>query len=260
MWLLWCLALGVPQATSASVHGLPIQRATPVLLADPAETTWSLKLRTGGTSIEGVVGDALGLVQLETERVSVQADLAAAIFLAFFPGDGLTFGITTLDGLLRLPISLELGAFTTTLEWAHLSAHYADGVRYAKLQPQNLDPYSREYLRLLVCWSNERITPYLAFRQLIHTIPEASAPGLQLGMKFHGQGSITWYSALDAKWNADVDWRSALAIQSGLMIRRKQRWFRLGLAGYSGPWAAGKLAQDYDAYLGALMAFDHGKR
>lgn len=260
MSLLPLLCVLAPTATGATLQALPAERLTPLLPADPLETANTLVFRGGAPSIEGEVGDTAGLLRLEAGELAVQLELGAGIFLGFLPGEQLTFGIVTVDGLIRVPISAAWGPWRASLEWAHHSAHYADGVRYDDALPSNTDGYSREWLRMLGSCELPWVQPYLGVRQLVHSIPEAPGLGVQAGLKAHGARDLSWYQALDVTANAEFDWQPRLAYQGGLRLRGPQaQVFRAGLAAYRGPALAGKRAGVMDAYLGAVLAFDwHG--
>jgi len=256
MWLAALLA-GLAGASAATARWLPERRMVPLAPADPYETATALTLRSGDPPLEGVVGDMAGIARLDLGTAALQIDLGGAILLGFLPGDGFTFGVWTLDGLIRLPLSVEVGGFTGTVEWSHVSAHYADGVRYDGARPDNTDGWSREQVRLLAAWRTERVTPYLAVRELLHALPAAPRPGVQVGLRAAGTRSPTWYGAADASWNADTGWSTGLSWQSGLLARAAGgRALRLGLAAHLGPAVAGKRGAERDAWFGGTLAFD----
>lgn len=259
------LALSLACALLTTAHGavvtpLPGQRLTPLLPADPFETANSLVLRTGVPPLEGVVGDTAGLVGLEAGPVELQLELGAAIYLGFLPGDAFTFGIATVDGLIRVPVSMAWGDWRFSLEWAHISAHYADGVRYGEALPDNTDGYSREHLRTLASWELPWVQPYLGVQQLIHSIPKAPGFMVQTGLKAHGQRRLSWYQALDLAWAADTAWLTRASYQGGLLLRREDgQALRGGLIAFRGPALAGKRGGELDTYLGGVLTFDwHG--
>jgi hypothetical protein len=251
------LLAGLAGAAGANARWLPAGRMVPLLPADPRESATTLTLRSGEPPLEGAIGDAAGILRLDFGETALQLDLGAAIFLGFLPGDGFTFGVQTLDGLVRLPISAESGPFTATLEWSHLSAHYADGVRYDDAKPDNTDGWSREQVRLLVAWRTAWVTPYLGLRELVHAIPAAPRPGVQAGLRAAGPAAATWFGALDVSLNADSGWTPGLSWQSGLLARAEGgRALRLGLAAYRGPAVAGKRRGQQDAWIGGAIGFD----
>jgi hypothetical protein len=254
-----CCAL-LPEAAAAEFTALPSQRLTPLLPADPHETANSLRFRGGEPPLEGVVGDTAGLVRIDAGDISLQLELGAAIFLGFLPGESFTFGIATVDGLIRVPVSMAWGGARLALEWAHISAHYADGVRYGEELPDNTGGYSREHLRLLAAWDFPWVQPYLGLRQLIHSIPQAPGFAVQTGIAAHGERKLTWYQALDLAWAADTAWGTRISCEGGLLLRRPEGpAFRGGLIAYRGPAMAGKRSGEQDAYLGGVLAFDwHG--
>lgn len=254
-----CCAL-LPTTVAAELTLLPGERLTPLLPADPLETTNSLSFRSGDPPLEGVVGDTAGLLRVDTGPATLQLELGAAIFLGFLPGESFTFGIATVDGLIRVPVSLSWGDARLALEWGHISAHYADGVRYDDQLPENTRGYSREHLRLLAAWHLPWVQPYLGLRQLIHSIPSAPGFQVQTGLAAHGQRPGTWYQALDLAWSADTSWYTRASYQGGVLLRHPDgQAMRCGLVVYRGPALAGKRMGEHDSYIGGMLAFDwHG--
>jgi len=254
-----CCAL-LTTASGAQLELLPGERLTPLLPADPLETANSLTFRGSEPPLEGVVGDTAGLLRLDAGDVALQLELGAAIFLGFLPGESFTFGIATVDGLIRVPISLAWRDLRASFEWCHISAHYADGVRYDGELPENTEGYSREHLRLLAAWDLPWIQPYLGIRQLVHSIPQAPGFGVQTGFEAHGERSVTWYQAVDLAWAADTAWSTRATYQGGLLLLRPEgRALRVGMVAFRGPALAGKRQGEHDAYLGGVLGFDwHG--
>lgn len=256
--LAWAL-LGT--ASAVEVVPFPAERLVPLLPADPYETGNALLFRSGDPPLEGTVGDTLGLVRFELGALTLQADLGAAIFLGFLPGEAFTFGIATVDGIIRVPITATWKRWQLSLEWAHVSAHYADGVRYGEnLPPKDSDGYSRESLRLVASAALPWVQPYLGVRELVHVIPQAERFGVQAGCKAHGLRKITWYQALDLAWNAEHDWQTRASYQGGVLLRSDgPRALRVGGVAFHGPALAGKRDGETDRYLGAVLGFDwHG--
>ncbi len=250
----------LPAASSAEVEAIPGARLTPLLPADPLETSNALSFRSGEPKLEGVVGDTAGLLRIEAGAVALQLELGAAIFLGFLPGDEFTFGIATVDGLIRVPVSMAWGDARLALEWTHISAHYADGVRYDDQLPENTQGYSREHLRLLAAWDLPWVQPYLCVRQLVHSMPAVPGFGVQTGFEAHGQRRLTWYQALDLAWAADTAWDTRASYQGGMLLQRPEgQALRGGLIAFRGPALAGKRGGEHDAYIGAVLGFDwHG--
>ncbi len=254
------LALALlPQAPAVELEALPGERLTPLAPADPFETANALTFRSGEPPLEGVVGDTAGLVRVDLGEVALQLELGAAIFLGFLPGESFTFGIATVDGLIRVPVSMRWRNLRASLEWAHISAHHADGVRYGEL-PENTEAYSREHLRLLAAWDLPWVQPYLGLRQLIHSIPKEPGFAVQTGLAARGERAVTWYAAADLAWAADTDWVTRASAQAGLLVTRPgAQAFRTGVAAYRGPALAGKRWEEPDAWIGGVLAFDwHG--
>jgi hypothetical protein len=247
-------------ASAAVLTPLPGQRLTPLLPADPLETANGLVFRSGDPPLEGVVGDTAGLLRLSAGPVDLQLELGAAIYLGFLPGDAFTFGVATVDGLIRVPVSMAWHDWRFSFEWAHISAHHADGVRYGEELPDNTEGYSREQLRTLASWELPWVQPYLGVRQLIHSIPKAPGFCVQTGLKAHGPRRISWYQAVDLAWAADTSWLTRASYQGGVLVRHEDgQALRGGLIAFRGPALAGKRAGELDTYIGGVLAFDwHG--
>lgn len=240
----------------AATTWLPGGALTSPQVADTRETWSTVVLRTGNTRLDAAIADRRGLFRLDLPQGTLQLDLAAALYLGFDPGGELTFGITTVDGLVRLPLALRWRELGATLEWAHISAHFADGVR--TLEDPLPDPgvYSREYLRLVAGWEHPLFQPYVGARQLIHVLPDAPAPGVQAGWSAWGPWAVSPYQATDLQWAAEHGWRTAASGHLGLALRG-QEGYRILVAGVGrrGPDDTGKRMGADETYVGLLLGF-----
>lgn len=257
-WLAGFLLLAAPATLHAgSVDWLP---ETPLLtpqVADPRETATAFTLRSGTTRLDGTIADRVCLLHYTTSDLALQVDLGLGLFLGFDPGGSLTFGITTVDGLIRLPVAARWRDLGALVEWAHLSAHYADGVRQSDLRPpEDEGPWSREYVRVAFSWEHATFRPYVGSRALIHTMPEAPILGFQAGWTVLGPWRVAPFHAADLKLDADRGWRPALSGQAGVAFRAGgASALVLAATGHWGPDDTGKLQGEDDPYLGGMIGF-----
>ena len=164
--------------------------------------------------------------------------------------------MTTVDGLLRIPITLAWRDLSSTFEWAHVSAHFADGVRKMDDPPPDPGTWSREYVRWVATWENGWIRPYAGYRHLIHVLPQAPRPGVQVGYSVWGPWRVAPYHALDAQWNADSNWHTTIAAQAGVALGGGSGpRVLLGGVGRRGPDDTGKRTGADERYLGVVLAF-----
>jgi hypothetical protein len=236
---------------------LPETSLLPPAMADNLEPLPSIQVRsTAMPRVEATLGDTFGLYRLETGSLRLQIDLGAGLFLGFFPAGEMSFGLLTVDGLLQLPVTVARGPYRIRLQWSHVSAHYADGLRLTDDHPDAPSAFSRESLRLLGCWTDGRWAPYAAFTSIVHAIPEADRPGFQAGWSFWPKSTVGLYHAFDLKTQADLDWRPSLSAQVGLFLSpSKGHAFRVGLAAYTGPDDTGQFYGQTERYLGAVVGF-----
>jgi len=240
-----------------AVAWLPRGSLAPVLVADPWQVRSDLALRRDFPSIGGQVGDRVAVVRVAWDGGAAEAGFAAGLHLGFVPADGFTFGIATVDGLLEVPATVALGPLVFTVAWTHLSSHFADGVRYLDEPPEERSPHSREAVRAVVAWRGGWWSAYGGAREILHAVPEAPRPGIQAGASVEGPWRAAPFLALDGRWNADTGWYTGASLLAGLRVRGPGgRPLRAGLAAYRGPRVQGMLAEEDDAFVGAIVAFD----
>ena len=215
-----------------------------------------MTLRTGVPTVDTAIADRVGFLRWSHGDWTGQIDLAAGLFLGFDPGGQMTFGMQTVDGLIRLPLSARHGPLSASLEWAHVSAHYADGIRNATDQPlPERATYSREYIRLQTSWEMDWFTPYLACRQLIHSLPEAPGFGVQGGWMIYIPG-VPVYQAVDLKLSADEEWQPGAQAQLGLVLSSESiRTLHVGFIAMTGPDDTGQRSGEDDRFIGVQFGF-----
>jgi len=250
-----------PATRAESTSGwdfMPVENARPALWADGREPMSRVIGRSGDTRIEATLADGVVFTEYTTDAFSLQVGLAAGGFLSFDPSGALTFALMTFDGLVAIPFTLTHGRFAHTLEWAHVSAHYADGIRgvlgYGEI---DTGTYSREYARWITAWESGAWMPYVGGQWLLHRIPEAARPGAQAGLQWVAQDGLPLFLAVDGKLAAEHDWRVRTRGQLGVhFMSRGDRDMQLGLECARGPDEKGKWQGREDVYCGGFLALD----
>lgn len=227
-------------------------------VADTRAPRSSLTVRFVGTAgIDATLALPVQLVELVRGDLRVQLGLSTALFLGFV-GDGpLVFDFETFDGWFALPVDLAVGPWSARLEWAHLSAHYGDGVRDNADRPGNFDPYSREWARL---WCARTIGPvrvYASAWALLHALPATAAPfGVSGGAEVEGPWRLAPYAAVDLRVAQEDAWVPALGGQVGGRLVTGTHRLRLGVSARVGPEDTGKLRPGDEAWAGVTLSYD----
>lgn len=250
---------GCPEADSRGLRASPLPSAP--IWADPVADSRAPRSNVTahlgeGAGIDATLGLPVSLVELALGETRLHVGLAAAIFVGFV-GDGvLIFDFETFDGWFALPIDLAVGPWSARLEWAHLSAHYGDGVRDNAVLPSNFEAYSREWARL---WGARTLGParvYASVWALVHTLPEADPFGVSGGVEVEGPWRFAPYAAVDVRSAQEDGWTPAWGGQLGGRMVSGTHRLRLGLAGRYGPEDTGKLRPASEAWLGITLAYD----
>jgi len=247
----------MPAPLGADWDLLPATSAWAVPVADTRSplTTVSL-LADDGLAIDVGLAADFPLVRWSPGETELTLGLAAGTWMRFGAGGELTFDLLTFDGLFALPLDLRSGRWAGRLQWAHVSAHWGDGVRKADEKPTNLDPWSREYLQVQ---GGPRLGPvrlYAGARALVHSLPGAPPLAFQAGGEVWGRWTTAPYLAADVQFAQEFGWAPALAGQLGVSWARGPSRLRVALAGRVGPEDTGKLAGAREATLGLLVGFD----
>jgi len=226
-------------------------------IADSRAPRSSLTVRTGERpTIDATLGLPLPLVEFAWNDTRVQIGLATAIFLGFVNDGPLIFDFETFDGWFALPVDVSAGPWSARLEWAHLSAHYGDGIRDNSARPGNIDPFSREWVRL---WGARTLGParvYGSAWALLHTLPEAPPFGFSAGAEVEGPWRVAPYAAVDLRLAQEDAWAPAIGGQAGARLRSGTHRLRLGVAARSGPEDTGKLRPGTEAWVGGILTYD----
>lgn len=244
------------------VHALPSRPLWEDAVADSRAPRSALTARLVGTpGVDATLALPVPLVAFDPADPDgggwrVQVGLATALFLGF-AGDGpLVFDFETFDGWFALPVDVAVGPWSARLEWAHLSAHYGDGVRDNGFRPGNFDPYSREWVRL---WGARTVGParvYASAWALIHALPVAAPFGVSGGAEVEGPWPLAPYAAVDLRVAQEDAWEPALGGQLGGRLVSGANRLRLGVAARVGREDTGKLRPGGEAWLGVTLSYD----
>lgn len=210
-----------------------------------------------GLGIDATLGATFPVVEVRDDQRALQLGVEAAGFMGFDPGDGLTFELETFDGTFSFPLSGRWGRWSARLEWAHTSAHYADGVRNDGEAPYRAeDSYSREWIRLLGGGTFGPARVYLGARVVTHDVREDKPLAVQVGGEAFAPWKISPYAAFDLQFSEDSQFAPAIGAQAGVAYRVDGRRFRLGAIARYGPEDTGKRAGLDEAYAGVTFGFD----
>lgn len=210
-----------------------------------------------GQRVDAALGADFPLVQLHFDEVELGFGISAATWLGFTSDGELTFGLRTFDGLFAFPIDAEWRQWTGRFQWAHVSAHYGDGIRKEPRDQLNPDPFSREYVQLQggrELWGHGRI--YAGTRAVIHGTPTVPPLGFQVGAEGWGPWRVAPYVAVDLKINAEDAWSPAVCGQLGARVRSGRYRFRTALVLYDGPDDTGKWHALEERWIGLQFGFD----
>jgi hypothetical protein len=87
-------------------------------------------------------------------------------------------------------------------------------------------------------------------------------PGrVQTGLEYEGPrtmlgGSSAWYAAVDAASWQERDWRVDVTVQSGIVVHRRSRTWRIGVEYHNGRPTLGEFFRDSEEYISAGLWID----
>lgn len=211
-----------------------------------------------GFGIDATLGASFPVVAYPSPAVSLQLGVEAGGFMGFDPDGALTFDLETFDGLFAFPLAARRGPWSARLEWAHLSAHFADGVRDDGALPGSGSQYSREWLRLLAGRDIGPARLYGGGRVLLHDARDSDPLAIQVGGEVFAPWKLSPYLAADLQLAQEFGWTPAVGAQVGLAVPREYARFRVTMAFRHGPDDTGKLDGAPESYLGLGFGFDLG--
>jgi hypothetical protein len=214
----------------------------------------------GNTGIDGTLAAEFPIIGWSNRQVNLQLGINAAAFMGFSQDGELTFGLQTFDGLFAFPIDFYWKMLEIRAEWAHISAHYGDGIRNSSEKPTNLGSWSREFWQLQAGYDLGLLRPYMGFRVISHGTNSELPWGLQLGLEAAGPWLQTPYAAFDLQLAQENRLEPAMTLQLGAMATKEKTRFRIAFVWRQGPEDTGQLTGEQEYYLGLLLGFDRTGR
>ncbi len=211
-----------------------------------------------GFGIDATLGASFPVVAYTSPAVDLQLGVEAGGFMGFDPDGALTFDLETFDGLFAFPLSARRGPWSARLEWAHVSAHFADGVRDDGALPGSGSQYSREWLRLLAGRDVGPARVYAGGRVLLHDARDSAPLAVQVGGEVFGPWTVAPYLAADLQLAQEFAWQPAVGAQLGVAVPTKHARLRVAAAVRHGPDDTGKLDGAPESFLGLSFGFDLG--
>lgn len=208
--------------------------------------------------IDAAIAQTFPLAGAAGDGWEARASVSAALFMGFQNDGPLIFDFQTFDGWFALPVDVAVGAWSARLEWAHVSAHYGDGVRDDARRPGNFDPWSREYARLAVARTLGPARLYASARAVVHATPEVAPFGAGVGGEVAGPWRVAPYAAVDLQVSQESGWAPAVEAQAGAWWETGPHRLRLALVARTGPEDTGKLQPADERWVGMLFGFDLG--
>ena len=282
--LFLALALASDAAAGTWRFAAPQQRLFRPLLADPTEARLAVTSNLGdrlngdiGGSWEAADyawdGDGLGREQprnLEAGRpLRFRTGIHAGVF-SKLRRSGTTFPLETADYLIGFHADLGGDRYTGRFEFAHVSAHLADGYDGTE-QAMRAMTYSREYFTLYVSYERESAPGsamgsarvYGSLRWSNHAIPDVrrwrvQAGGELVSRPLTGPGGATRaYVACDLRLFRDGDLSVNRTAHAGLMFHNEgARGLRIALVYHGGRSEHGQFHHLEDDYGGVGLFFD----
>lgn len=206
--------------------------------------------------IDATLAQTFPLVAARTDTVEARLSVGAALFLGFENDGPLIFDFQTFDGWFALPLDVRAGPWSARLEWAHVSAHYGDGVRDDSARPGNFDPWSREYWRLHGARTVGPARVYASVSAVTHAEPATEPFGCGVGAEVAARGELAPYAAVDLQVAQEHAWAPAIEGQAGGWWTTGPYRLRLAVAGRTGPEDTGKLQPGEERWIGLLFGFD----
>lgn len=236
---------------------LPPTALYPLPVADSRSPLSSVVLRfEDELKIDANLGADFPLVQLDAGPVHAGLGVAAAGSMGFQPNGSLTFELQTFDGTFAFPLDAAWGPLRARLQWAHTSAHFADGVRNDPEHIGTRATFSREWLQLQVAGLVGPVIVYGGGRAILHAEDDVSPLGGQLGAEVYGPWVVAPYAAADLQLYGEQAWQPRVAGQVGAAVRVGHNRFRLAFVARTGAQDTGQLYAEDKQYLGMVFGFD----
>ena len=210
-----------------------------------------------GKAIDATIAGEIRFGELSVAGWQIQPLISAATFLGFRSEQELTFDLLTFDGYFGFPVDIRRDIWAARFQWAHVSAHTADGMRKAQPDPPVPEgAWSREYWQLQGGPEFDWWRVYGGVMMVTHSIHDSGRWDLQVGGSVEGPWTVAPYAAFDLKTQQTFDWAVTVNSQVGARFDGERQRIRLGLSYYAGLEDTGKLESREERYLGLLMGLD----
>lgn len=236
------------------------------LLADPTETQLAVATNLDDR-LNGDIGGSWEAAEYawdEGKGPRLRTGIHAGVF-SKLRWSGTTFPLETVDYLVGFHADLGNDRLTGRFEYAHVSAHLADGYD----GPEQAFTYSREYFTLYGSYERKArgsgmigsARVYGSLRWSNHAIPNVRLWRVQGGAELVSSpltGGVTRaYLACDVRVFRDGDLSVNRTAHAGLMFHNKgSRGLRLALVYHGGRSEHGQFHHQQDDYAGVGLFFD----
>ena len=237
----------------------PQQRLFRPLLADPTETRFGVYPYLNKNRLEGDIGGSWEAFDVSWDNswpTRLRVGIHSGVFTSLRK-DGVTYPLDTADFLIGIHTDLQKGLFTGRFEFAHVSAHLADGFKGTR-PPIT---YSREDFTLYGAYQWPHIRLYTSLRLSNHAIPDTRKWRLQAGGELISRRLFGHmprsYLAYDLRLFRDNGIVANQTIQAGILIHNTDRvGLRLAFIVHTGRNEHGQFHDLNDQYTGLGLFFD----
>ncbi|MCY3772856.1 MAG: DUF1207 domain-containing protein [Gemmatimonadetes bacterium] len=247
----------------------PQQRLFRPLLADPTQTRFAVVTNLDDRLNGDIAGswEAADYAWDEGSGLRFRTGIHAGVF-SRLRWSGTTFPLETADYLVGMHADLGGGRLTGRFEYAHVSAHLADGYD-GSAQAMGAMTYSREYFTLYGSYEREArrggvigsARAYGSLRWSNHAIPDVRRWRVQAGAELVSSpltgGATRAYLACDVRVFRDGDLSVNRTAHAGLMFHSgESRGLRFALVYHGGRSEHGQFHRQQDDYAGIGLFFD----
>ena len=228
------------------------------LLADPTEPRFALVTYLNNNRLEGAIGGSWEAFDVAWDNgVLLRFGIHSGVY-TLLRKTGATFPLDTADFMFASHTDLQYDRFTGRFEFAHISAHIADGFNDPVRKPIT---YSREFFTLYGDYRWPLLRVYSSLRVSNHAIPDIKRWRLQFGGELTS-GTLLGrilrvYTAYDIRL---FDSSGTVANQTGqlgiVFHSADQSGLRIALVGHTGRSEHGQFHDLSDRYVGLGIFFD----
>lgn len=243
---------------AADLRFAPRGRLFQPLLADPTEPRFALVAYLNNNRVEGTIGGSWEAFDVAwNSGVLLRSGMHAGVFTQLRKS-GATFPLETTDFMFAWHTDLRHHRFTGRFEFAHISAHIADGFNDPARTPIT---YSREFLALYGDYRWPPLRLYSSLRVSNHAIPDIKRWRVQFGGELNSGLLLGRNPRLYAAYDVRIFDNSGTVVnqtgQMGVMFHTSERnGFRIALVGHTGRSEHGQFHDLSDHYVGLGVFFD----